>query len=62
MSPSSIDNHVFEVLATAGDTRLDNEDFDNRVTVHFGDEDEAPTCAKFEEPNIMSSRFLRTPT
>merc|ERR1712127_180930 len=31
----TIDNGVFEVLATAGDTHLDGEDFDQRVTDHF---------------------------
>ncbi|CAE6357724.1 unnamed protein product [Rhizoctonia solani] len=31
----SIDDGVFEVLATAGDTHLGGEDFDNRVIEHF---------------------------
>ncbi|KAI8460432.1 glucose-regulated protein [Phakopsora pachyrhizi] len=31
----SIDEGVFEVLATAGDTHLGGEDFDNRVMEHF---------------------------
>ena len=31
----SIDNGVFEVLATAGDTHLGGEDFDMRVVDHF---------------------------
>ncbi|KAL9618273.1 MAG: hypothetical protein Q9160_006984 [Pyrenula sp. 1 TL-2023] len=31
----SIDNGVFEVLATAGDTHLGGEDFDQRVIQHF---------------------------
>ena len=31
----SIDNGIFEVLATAGDTHLGGEDFDNRVIDHF---------------------------
>lgn len=31
----SIDDGVFEVLATAGDTHLGGEDFDNRVQEHF---------------------------
>ena len=30
-----IDNGVFEVLATAGDTHLGGEDFDQRLTDHF---------------------------
>ncbi|RUS33967.1 heat shock 70 kDa protein [Jimgerdemannia flammicorona] len=32
----SIDDGVFEVLATAGDTHLGGEDFDNRLIDHFG--------------------------
>merc|ERR1712176_38080 len=31
----SIDDGVFEVLATSGDTHLGGEDFDQRVTEHF---------------------------
>ncbi|KIM27079.1 hypothetical protein M408DRAFT_330220 [Serendipita vermifera MAFF 305830] len=31
----SIDDGVFEVLATAGDTHLGGEDFDNRIIDHF---------------------------
>lgn len=31
----SIDNGIFEVLATAGDTHLGGEDFDQRVISHF---------------------------
>ena len=31
----TIDNGVFEVLATSGDTHLGGEDFDQRVTDHF---------------------------
>lgn len=31
----SIDEGVFEVLATAGDTHLGGEDFDNRLIEHF---------------------------
>lgn len=31
----SIDDGIFEVLATAGDTHLGGEDFDNRVIDHF---------------------------
>jgi heat shock 70kDa protein 1/2/6/8 len=33
-----VDNGVFEVLATAGDTHLGGEDFDNRMVAHFVDE------------------------
>merc|ERR1712085_155093 len=31
----TIDNGVFEVIATAGDTHLGGEDFDQRITDHF---------------------------
>jgi len=31
----TIDNGVFEVVATAGDTHLGGEDFDQRLTEHF---------------------------
>ena len=31
----SVEGGVFEVLATAGDTHLGGEDFDNRVIDHF---------------------------
>ncbi|RKP05669.1 heat shock protein 70 family [Thamnocephalis sphaerospora] len=31
----SIDDGVFEVLATSGDTHLGGEDFDNRIIAHF---------------------------
>ena len=35
MSLLSIDDGVFEVLATAGDTHLGGEDFDNRIIDYF---------------------------
>ena len=35
MSLLSIDDGVFEVLATAGDTNLGGEDLDNRVMEYF---------------------------
>ena len=35
MSLFSIDNDVFEVLATAGDTHLGGEDFDNSIINYF---------------------------
>ena len=31
----TIDNGVFEVIATAGDTHLGGEDFDQKITEHF---------------------------
>merc|ERR1712195_81346 len=39
----TIDNGVFEVVATAGDTHLGGEDFDQRVTEHF--------CKVFKKKN-----------
>ena len=35
MSILTIDEGVFEVLATNGDTHLGGEDFDQRVMAHF---------------------------
>src|SRR6266481_7753360 len=35
MSLLSIDDGVFELLATAGDTHLGGEDFDNRIIDYF---------------------------
>ena len=39
----TIDNGVFEVMATAGDTHLGGEDFDQRLTEHF--------CKVFKKKN-----------
>jgi heat shock protein 5 len=35
VSLQTIDNGVFEVVATSGDTHLGGEDFDQRLTEHF---------------------------
>ena len=35
VSVLTIDHGIFEVLATAGDTHLGGEDFDQRITDHF---------------------------
>jgi len=55
----TIDNGVFEVKATAGDTHLGGEDFDNRMVEHF--------CAEFKQKykkdlhtNQRAVRRLRT--
>ncbi|KAL0490491.1 heat shock 70 kDa protein [Acrasis kona] len=55
----TIDNGVFEVKATAGDTHLGGEDFDNRMVEHF--------CAEFKSKhgkdlhtNTRAVRRLRT--
>jgi len=38
VSVLAIDDGVFEVLSTSGDTHLGGEDFDNRMVTHFVDE------------------------
>merc|ERR1719399_1722141 len=38
VSPLTIDDGIFEVRATAGDTHLGGEDFDNRLLNHFREE------------------------
>jgi len=55
----TIDNGVFEVKATAGDTHLGGEDFDNRMVEHF--------CQEFKQKyqkdlhtNTRAIRRLRT--
>jgi L1 cell adhesion molecule like protein len=55
----TIDNGVFEVKATAGDTHLGGEDFDNRMVEHF--------CTEFKQKyskdlhtNTRAIRRLRT--
>jgi len=35
VSVLTIDNGVFEVIATNGDTHLGGEDFDNRIITHL---------------------------
>ena len=45
VSVLTIDDGVFEVLATAGDTHLGGEDFDQRVTDHF--------CKSFKKKNSV---------
>ncbi|KAG8701947.1 ATPase with role in protein import into the ER [Ceratobasidium sp. 395] len=46
----SVENNVFEVLATSGDTRLGGEDFNNRVVDHLAHEYQLKTGY-----NVMSS-------
>ena len=38
ISVLSIEDGIFEVKATAGDTHLGGEDFDNRLVSHFAQE------------------------
>jgi len=51
----SIDDGIFEVKATAGDTHLGGEDFDNRLVEHFADEFKR----KFRKDLRTSPRSLR---
>ncbi|EDO19564.1 hypothetical protein Kpol_1018p97 [Vanderwaltozyma polyspora DSM 70294] len=55
----SIDDGVFEVKATAGDTHLGGEDFDNRLVNHFAEEFKRKT-KKDLTSNQRSLRRLRT--
>lgn len=55
----SIEDGVFEVQATAGDTRLGGEDFDNRMVDHFLDEFKKK-YKKDPSGNSRSLRRLRT--
>merc|ERR1712160_155735 len=50
----TIDNGVFEVVATAGDTHLGGEDFDQRVTEHF--------CKVFKKITTSTSRKTPEPS
>ena len=50
-----IDNGLFEVKATAGDTHLGGEDFDNRMVNHFADEFKR----KFKKDLKNNARALR---
>ncbi|KAL2919450.1 Hsp70 chaperone [Polyrhizophydium stewartii] len=51
----TIDQGVFEVRATAGDTHLGGEDFDNRLVAHFVDEFKR----KFRKDVASNARALR---
>ena len=55
----SIEDGVFEVKATAGDTHLGGEDFDNRMVEHFRDEFKRKYKKDLAE-NPRSLRRLRT--
>ena len=55
----SIDEGIFEVKATAGDTHLGGEDFDNRLVNHFSQEFKRKH-KKDIGPNPRSMRRLRT--
>lgn len=55
----SIDDGIFEVKATAGDTHLGGEDFDNRMVNHFVKEFQRKTKKDISE-NPRAMRRLRT--
>jgi L1 cell adhesion molecule like protein len=55
----NIDDGIFEVLATAGDTHLGGEDFDNLLVKHFSDEFKRKYKHDISD-NKRASRRLRT--
>jgi len=55
----TIDDGIFEVKATAGDTHLGGEDFDNRMVKHFADKFKKET-GKDIAGNARALRRLRT--
>ena len=55
----TIDGGIFEVKATAGDTHLGGEDFDNRLVNHFVEEFKRKN-KKDVEANKRALRRLRT--
>jgi len=56
----SIEDGIFEVKATAGDTHLGGEDFDNRMVTHFVTEFKRKNRGKDPMGNARSLRRLRT--
>jgi L1 cell adhesion molecule like protein len=54
-----IDNGIFEVRSTAGDTHLGGEDFDNRMVTHFVQEFKRRTNKDLSQ-NTRALRRLRT--
>lgn len=60
VSVLSIDNGMFEVKSTAGDTHLGGEDFDNRLVDHFVKEFKRKNKGKNPTQNKRSLRRLRT--
>ena len=55
----TIEEGIFEVHATAGDTHLGGEDFDNRMVSHFATEFKRKTKKDIHE-NERALRRLRT--
>ena len=60
LSILNIDDGIFEVLATAGDTHLGGEDFDNRLVEHFVTEFKRKNKGADLTKNKKSLRRLRT--
>ena len=60
VSVLSIDDGMFEVKSTAGDTHLGGEDFDNRLVDHFVAEFKRKNGGKDLSTNKRSLRRLRT--
>lgn len=58
----SIDQGVFEVLSTAGDTHLGGEDFDQRVINHFAKVSSIPSMLSSPYLDKMLTFPLRRPT
>ena len=59
----SIDDGVFEVLATAGDTHLGGEDFDNRLVNHFAQEFKRKNKkGMYSSPPSISKLLLTLPS
>lgn len=56
----TIEDGIFEVKATAGDTHLGGEDFDNRLVDHFMQEFKRKNGGKDMSTNERSKRRLRT--
>uniref|UniRef100_A0A7S0UIQ1 Heat shock protein 70 n=1 Tax=Polytomella parva TaxID=51329 RepID=A0A7S0UIQ1_9CHLO len=56
----TIDEGIFEVKATAGDTHLGGEDFDNRLVAHFVQEFKRKNRGKDLSDNPRALRRLRT--
>ena len=56
----TIDGGIFEVKATAGDTHLGGEDFDNRLVTHFVDEFKRKNKGKDLTTSQRALRRLRT--
>jgi L1 cell adhesion molecule like protein len=56
----TIDGAIFEVKATAGDTHLGGEDFDNRLVNHFVDEFKRKNKGKDMTQSQRALRRLRT--